>query len=289
MFDFQLIDLETIISGLIESNCQLCWYWLTYGYYWINTKQETLFQLSDEYINSVNTNVNTDDTTQIKADNKKYMDYEVVRLWEDIIEILPTICLSVPDEFHQLFLQPIDKINEYYDRWFDYTQQEEQKLEYRKHGLPFTKPCPFNNFFFDSHDVNLLYIDIAPFLYLWRYKNDMWIAWDFTHCQHFNEETQQQIPIWTATKSTYHLPFDEFIQELNNFHQKFMTQMEQRIGEILQSSKLQKLYPKGYNFSQLIQEHEQRKQAITEQLKKHPVSFDWEEMIFHHQQAGILI
>lgn len=273
LFDFEFKDLQTSIteSGLI-------WYWLTDSFFWLNVGDNTLFQLSDEVL-AIWEKSGYPLRTHF---SEKCMRYPLVRFWEDMINIIPTVIEAVPTEFHNLFMQPLDVIASYSEKWEEYSRQQEQKIIYKKHGLSFNKP-----FFFDNHMLNTWYIADSPNLHFWRYKDDMWFAWDFTGHFEIDEDTQKQINVWTAKKGTYHLPFAEFMQEFENFNNRVISEMEIRISTILDSIELQKLYPDNYDFDNLKQDHERRKHTLENEIKNYSSPFDWDELVEHHRQAGI--
>ncbi len=274
-FDFKFKDLEISIteSGLV-------WYWLTDSFFWLNVGDEKLFQFSDEVLKIWSKSGYPLPTYSFE----KCMSYPLIRLWEDTINILPTIMEPVPIEFHKLFMQPFDIIDSYSEKWEAYSRLQEQKIRYSKHGLPFNKP-----FFFDNHILNTWYIVGDPNLHFWRYKDDMWFTWDFTNHFEIDENTQQQVNVWAATKGTYHLPFDEFMREFNSFNNRVISEMKIRINTILNSTELQKLYPENYDFDNLIQDHEKRKNTLERAIKNYSSPFDWEELVEHHRQAGIIL
>ena len=274
IFDFEFKDLKTTIteSGLV-------WYFLTDGFFWLNIGDKTLFQFSDEVI-KIWEKSGYPLPTKL---SEKCMSYPVVRLWEDMIDIFPTIIEPVPTEFHKLFMQPLDTIADYAEKWEKYSRLQEQKIKYKKHGLPFNKP-----FFFDNHMLNTWYMSDSPTLYFWCYKDDMWFSWDFTDHYEIDEGTQQQVDVWTARKGIHHLPLNTFMQDFESFNDRVISEMGIRIDAILNSSDLQKLYPDNYDFDFLRQDHEKRKLTLEREFHNHSSPFDWDELVEYHRQAGIV-
>lgn len=274
IFDFEFKDLKTSIteSGLI-------WYWLTDSFFYLNVGEDTLFQFSDEVLK-----IWTKNGQPLPKDAyEKCMSYPLARLWEDMINIFPTIIESVPIEFHKLFLQPIDAITSYSEKWENYSRLKEQEIKHKKHGLPFSKP-----FFFDNHILNTLYIADSPTLYFWRYEEDMWLAWDSNDHFKLDEDTQQQVNVWAVKKGVYSLPFVQFMEEFESFNSRVIEEMGVRIDTILNSLELQKLYPDNYNFDYLRQDHEKRRHTLEKEINNYSSPFDWDELVEHHRQAGIV-
>lgn len=277
LFDFQLVDIETAIT-----QSGLSWFWLTDGYYWMTIQNSKLFENTHEQL----LDWEKEGYPYPMTDAAKCMGYQVVRFWEDLIEILPTIVEPVPSVFHELFLKPLDEISEYSDLFFDYSVELEKahknSIKHTKWGLPFDYP----DFFFDNHRLSTMHIGNSPHIHFWRYKNDseddMYIVWDFTQTDENNVAT------WSAGKGMFKLPFEKFMQEVEQFHQRFMDAMAQRIDAINNGAAIQNLYPKDYDFSSLEKEHAQRVGWIDAEFKEYPVTFDWENMIEHHKKAKII-
>lgn len=272
LFDFHFINTEDIITT------GLSWFWLTDGFYWMNIDNQKLFEHSEEGLRCWEKQGDTYPTENYQ----KCMDYQVVRFWEDMIEILPTIVQPVPSEFHNLFSQPIQSLENNYELYYDYVEKINDTAEYKENNQYFDKP-----FFFDNHILSTMHIFTSPLIYFWRYiegkEDNIHIVWDFT--QTTTTEDDKQIPMWSATQGHYKLAYDDFMQEFYDFHQRLIDSMEKKIIEIENSPKLQALLRKGYD---LRAEHEERKKWIEKEFKKYPNKLDWEDIIYHHKQAKIL-
>lgn len=159
MFDFQLLD---TYSSIQKNNYN--WFWLTDGYYWCNMGKQKLFELSDEIIEY--------DQINIQTDMQKCVDYQVVRFWEDMLDILPNIINPVPTEIHYLLQQPLDKINKNIEQWLDYVEQEEQSGRYQPYELLCNVPS-----FFDGHLLTTMHLTYSPVLYFGVTKQIMLIIY----------------------------------------------------------------------------------------------------------------
>ena len=87
LFNFALFPLgETIIDRLEPDgkHSSLCWYNLTDGWYWIEADTAQLFRYTPEWMALWS----AQDPCPV---HWPYVDYQVVRLWEDLLEILPKV------------------------------------------------------------------------------------------------------------------------------------------------------------------------------------------------------
>lgn len=267
IFDFKLLPTDVAIK-----QSGLTWFWLTDGFYWINIENQRLFELTDEVLSywGVETSNNAE----------KCMSYQVVRLWEDMLEILPTIIRPVPRIVHELFLQIENCYEDDGDLWWDYVE----KLNSHHDSV---EEIPF---YTDGHVLSAMHVACSPLIYFWRYqenqKDEMWIGWDFSQTID-DENTGQQISLWTANKGLAKVDYDIFINHFINFDKKLMDEMWIKIDEILNSSFLQSLYLDNYDFSILTNEHNERQKELSKALNN-PKTIHWEQAIYHYQQAGII-
>lgn len=273
LFDFKFAPIQNPLKiGYYH------WFWLTDGFYWINIGNQKLFELSDETINYWQINIDSDE--------QKCMDYPVVRLWEDMLEILPTILNPVPKSIHQLFLQFQENCDKNSNKWYDYVENEESSGRYKENELLFGVPL-----FFDAHIISTMHIASSPLLYFWRYQESggdkMWIGWDFTQTI-TDDDTNQEMPIWSANKGVAKMDFNDFMNEVKQFNDKFLNQMQEKIDEILSSNELKSLYPDDFDFSVLQNEQNSREKELNKALNLIQ-EIDWDTRLFHYQKAGIIV
>jgi hypothetical protein len=89
LFNFQLRPIEEVAPWDQEGEYSLSWFGLTDGWYWLDCDGHELFRYSDAIIESW------------KYEGRQpavppCVDYQVVRLWGDILQILPDVLSPVP-------------------------------------------------------------------------------------------------------------------------------------------------------------------------------------------------
>ena len=82
LINFTLAPIEEIVPWGEPGSYSLHWFGLTYGEYWIQAGEAALFEYSDHARN---------------AGINRYCDYQVVRLYEDLLDMLPYILEPVPE------------------------------------------------------------------------------------------------------------------------------------------------------------------------------------------------
>lgn len=68
----------------------LGWFALTYGWYWIEVGQAELYRYSQEAVNAM-VREQPDAPWASELLQMPYDDYQVSRLWEDLLELLPDV------------------------------------------------------------------------------------------------------------------------------------------------------------------------------------------------------
>ena len=89
LFNFQLRSLEQVLPWQSQGQSYLHWFGLTDGWYWLHLGEVEHFRYTDAIM--AVWRETTDDVAVLP-----YVDYQVVRLWEDIQEILPHILEPIP-------------------------------------------------------------------------------------------------------------------------------------------------------------------------------------------------
>lgn len=89
LFNFHLRPLETVTPWYYDGQPFLHWFGLTDGWYWLDAGTATLFQYTDVILHHW-------EISPADGSYRSYVDYQVVRLWEDLQERLPHILEPIP-------------------------------------------------------------------------------------------------------------------------------------------------------------------------------------------------
>jgi len=100
LFEFDLVPLVDVVPWGEEPDLSLGWYGLTDGYYYMNVGDVQLFRYSDEIMQRW-----SDDG---EKNQHRYFEYQVARIYEDILYALPEILQPIPDSLFEL-IGTIDK------------------------------------------------------------------------------------------------------------------------------------------------------------------------------------
>lgn len=92
LFEFELKPIKEVMPWGEAPNLRLHWFGLTDGIYYMNVGDKQLFRSSDEII------------AYWKKENPEYewnqpfVDYQVVRLYEDLLEVLADVLQPIPEQ-----------------------------------------------------------------------------------------------------------------------------------------------------------------------------------------------
>lgn len=95
LFEFDLADIEDIVPWGTAPKQSLSWFGLTDGVYHMDVHGKQLFRYSDEIRAHWKFQY-----SELK--DTPFVDYQVVRLWEDLLEMLPDILNPIPDKLFHL-------------------------------------------------------------------------------------------------------------------------------------------------------------------------------------------
>ena len=227
----------------------ICWFWLTDSSYYIKLGETKLFELSSEYMK--------------KYDFKScFDDYYYIRQLEDLFEILPTISNPMPEDLYEYIYneKKYKKLTNCFDFWID-----EQKDFSDKDDILYENICNFLSY--GRLDTGYLNVKCSCFFY--HVGDQIIIHYDF---EDFDEENN---PVWTAKSGRFILPYEEFLDEIEDLLNRFFCDMEKQISNAVVELKDEEFYDifvqRDKNIkpgtAYLFEEHKERKTFFYSILK----------------------
>lgn len=269
LFEFRLRVIDEVDPWGSEGAYSLSWFGLTDGWYWLKCGNDELFRYSNVIVESW------------KSENPQscalpYVDYYVVRLWEDILQILPAVLTPVPTELLRRIEPSFEADlwqNQIFESLFDDKDEVSSQTEER-----------FNLAINWLHDRKLDsgYLQQSPRIWLWTDGVTMFIHWDNRGLEFDGRDA------WTSPRGTFRLPLAVFIDEIRSFDRRLIEAMEQRVQTI------QHTWNRPYikiDKEGLLIEQSERALALSEtfqRAKSHPVP-NWNEImeaITHFEKLG---
>lgn len=210
LFNFALFPLgETIIDelDLDGKHASLCWYNLTDGWYWIDVGTEHLFRYTPECLRRWSAN-------DPRPMHWPYVDYQVARLWEDLLDILPAVLEPLPPALAQRLVAPL-VWNEWLVAFQDWTQSREEEDEEEDFDI-------LTRWWFERK-LDTGYLVEGPQVWLWNDGTHIHLVWD--NC----ERLLEGVAVWTATTGEVLVPVAEFLEEVSAFDHHLMNAMTNRV------------------------------------------------------------
>ncbi|MBO9689156.1 MAG: hypothetical protein J7598_21340 [Mitsuaria chitosanitabida] len=204
LFDFVLTPLDQVTPWNHRGQLNLHWFGLTDGQYWMNVDSSKLFEYSDE-------------VRQLGV--PRYCEYQVARLYEDLLEALPFIMEPVPSDMIPHLSgegrrRTVDRMTAWSesqpvqdgDAYWETIDQAVNWIGHRELSTAHLSPS----------------VDLA-----------MWSDTAFVHVEWDNREKLfQGVPAWSAEKGVFSLPREEFLEQVGAFHSQLMQAMAERVKAV---------------------------------------------------------
>lgn len=223
----------------------LSWFGLSDGWYWLELAGQELFRGREP----------------ARPGEPPYVDYQVVRLWEDLLDLVPAVLAPVPADIAGLLRSPESFLAQI-ERLQEADLADETSMGKRlRDGLAFWHA----RYLGSSHLV------AAPRLWFWRDGETVHALW---------RSPPAGAEIWQPAAGDMAMPLDHFVDEVRAFDRSFLTTMGERVRSLQGSG--------GLPGVQIDLDHlaaEQRDRATwLENALSRTLSEDWESA--RHVLAG---
>lgn len=249
LFNFTLTPLERIQPWGKPGEYRLHWFGLTDGQYWMEVGADALFEYSQHARGPLGIS--------------RYCDYQVARLYEDILEMTPHVLEPVPPSLVQY-------LSGYKGRAWD-----EKASSWYSEGCErldddrFWEIAGDSSAWIGDRILDTAYLSPSTKIRMWSDQSLVHVEWDNT------ERLIQGSPAWSASRGIFCLSRAEFLAEVLSFHTRLMKQMSERIERVLAGA----LPPEvQVDFSALQREHGQRSRSIESAVKEPAVPTNWQSV-----------
>lgn len=255
LFDFSLKPIAAVAPWGPPDDPKdrsLSWFGLTDGTYAINLNGARLFQYTPEMLAYLNSKYPENEQIGDCAD------YQVVRLYEDILDLLPDAMISIPARAQEMV---------------GHVQARRSWMNGLSWVLEIDDDPPLDELYWRATDwfgyrrLDSMYLIQGPSTWFWRFGDRVYIQWD-----NAGKETAG-IPRWTATAGDCSMPVETFWGELESFHTRLMSAMSERVANIKTQNPLPNV---RIDVEQLTREHEERKLSLAQAKLASPHEIDWD-------------
>lgn len=261
LFNFSFKPIEECEPFGTAPDLNLHWFGLTDGFYHLKVGEVEVLRY----------------TPEIMQEGKKkgwrpqqlpYPDYYVVRLFEDLLEILPAVFEEVPAEVARYVTTPEkqQQFDQMYQNWLSQTDSEslEPQQEQVIEDIAEVSIRWWHNRYLSS-----AHLQKGPHIWFWRTGEQVHIRWDSSG------KSEEGVPFWTSASGEFSLPFQQFQAEVKDFLERFIGEMGQRVEAAYQEWPLPEV---KIDLEDLRASQIQREGSLREALAIKPET-DWDKVI----------
>ena len=192
-----------------------------------------------------------------------YNDYQVSRLWEDLLELLPDVLDPVPPQLAAA-LGPDGP-------WTAWEQQAKAAVEAVEDETLYENAQDMREAaagWWWNRRLYTIYLQFGPQIWFWSDGSNAHIEWDNRAC------VLDGVPIWETVLGQHTVPVAEFLEEVRSFDARFMRQMLDRV----ESAQAEWARPEIALDPGLAEEHIARsrkmKQCMERVARQEPMAWD---------------
>lgn len=206
LIQFVLTPIEDIGAWGAAEAPNLHWFGLSDGFYWLHLGDEELFRFSDSFLERY-----PDEPPPALP----YVDYYVVRLHEDLLEMLPDVLEPIPADLADLVgdADRASALKRTADRW-DEEHCTADDFEVYVQAVTW----------WGERSLRTNYLVYPPRIDIWRVGDTVSIRWD--NREHLDDD----IPIWSAQAGELSMHVDAFLAAVRSFDERFMAAMRCRVA-----------------------------------------------------------
>ena len=246
LINFTLAPIEKIIPWGEPGSQSLHWFGLTWGEYWIQAGEAALFEYSDH---------------ARKAGINRYCDYQVVRLHEDLLEMLPYILEPVPEALVPYISG--ESARDWRNAYHAWCEIDDDVTDPDYLGDLADAAVAWSG----RRRLDSAYLSPSANIAIWSDRDNVHIDWD-NRDRKFDGK-----PAWTAVFGSYQLSRDVFIEEVRSFHIRLMHQMAARVDRVRAGALAPDIQ---IDLPGLAREQEQRPRALDSALRVVIPETDWQ-------------
>jgi hypothetical protein len=215
LFNFELRPLDEVTPVGKAPDLYLSWFWLTDGWYWIDLGSEELFKYTPEMVEHWS---QAAPDPQPQSPLRPYVDYYVVRLWEDIIDMLPAVLEPIPAPLVALLTPQAS-----WDTWFKRLHDKWEREDYDEETTYLYADAIS---WWSERRLSTSHLKGGCNIHFWTDGKELFIDWDNRGLEIEGKAA------WAATWGRTSMPLQSFTDALTSFDKRLMDEMASRIEQI---------------------------------------------------------
>ncbi len=244
--NFSLTPLE-LVQPWGNPDCpSLHWFGLTDGQYWIDAGNVNLFEYST--------------AVQKPLGFPRYCDYQVSRLHEDLLTILPAILEPAPPELVTYSCGGSgDKWLKTYRQWFEGDDTFAHEDE-------FWRLAAAANDWISSRSLDSGYLSPSANIKFWSDEMFVYVGWENS------DRSIEGLNAWQALSGVHSVLRPLFEHAIHSFHDRLMADMQIRIDQVRAGALPESVQ---INIDELDREQQQRVQGFSDALARSCPNTEW--------------
>lgn len=245
LFNFRLVPLNEIEPWGGSGQPNLHWFGLTDSQYWIEVGPAKLLEYSE---------------AARRHGATQFCDYQVVRLYEDVIDLARYVLEPIPSDLVPLIAgqgrrETLAKMWAWRDE--NCERDDDQSWSFIDAGTTWI----------GGRQLNTAYLTPSANNVMWSDESTVHIEWDN------RDKVIEGESAWTALLGSHSLARSEFIAECEGFHERLMGAMSERVDQVVAGA----LSPAiQIDVEGLVREHQRRKHLSPLNFGALPSPTDWE-------------
>jgi hypothetical protein len=192
----------------------LSWFGLTDGWYWLDAGGTELFRHSQALMEMA-AREHAGEPWLERMNGLPYVDYQVSRLWEDVLDMLPDVLEPVPQPLAGALTDGL---------WAVWEREAEAAL---LQALP--KDEAWDTLeaaagWWWHRELDSLYLLSGPRIWIWTDTANAHIQWDN------RDQLIEGLPAWEALLGQHTMPVEAYIAEVRSFDARFIGRMRDRVA-----------------------------------------------------------
>lgn len=244
--NFSLTPLELVQPWGNPDRQSLHWFGLTDGQYWIEVGTAVLFEYST--------------AVQERFGTPRYCDYQVSRLHEDLLEMVPAILEPVPTKLIG-YLRGDSRYawDRIYRRWFEDGDAFADKDE-------FWRLADAANNWINNRSLDSGYLSPSANITFWSDEANVYVGWENS------DSLIDGLHAWQTLAGVHYVSRPVFENELHSFHNRLMAAMRIRIEQVRAGVLRKSVH---IDIDSLDREQQHREQGFRDALARCRTPTDW--------------
>ena len=217
------------------------WFGLTDSEYWLQLGQVIFYEYTDEVLR------------HWEVQDFKCVDYQAIRLIEDLTSIFDSLVEPIPDDFYEI-ARNHTSLYEFYGKskqWLD-KLSDDPSIDIDTYYDKYDQVIEW----IYSRTLSAMHLTYGPNITFFRNKDNLSIVWDASH------ETDENISVWTAQTGKFEMKYIDFVNEVEDFGKGFFSVMQRQVEIAVEKD----WGTVDLNKTQLIEEQQERKIKFQESV-----------------------